>query len=927
MPLNPGVRLGPYEIVSAIGAGGMGEVYKARDTRLDRTVAIKVLPSSVGDDPARRQRLEREARAVSSLDHPHICALYDVGRERIADPGTPGPARDIDYLVMQYLEGETLATRLERGALPVDEALRTGAQIADALAAAHRRGIVHRDLKPGNVMLTRAGARLLDFGLAKSATSVAGLPTASAANDMTRAAPLTSERTIVGTLQYMAPEQLEGKEVDARTDIFALGAVLYEMVAGQRAFAGDSSATLIAAILTAQPRPLTGIAPLAPAALSRVTERCMAKDPEDRWQSSGDLAFELRSLQAPSVESVAAPVPAHARRRYAALIPWGIAALAVVLAFAVPRLTSTRTSSGAPDIRLSVLPPVGHEFSTDVADYDPDFAMSPDGTQIAFVTIDAAGARHLWVRNLSAIEARQLPGTEGARQPFWSPDGRSVGYVGSTGLTRVPAAGGPPQVFTSDRTVRLDSNVSWGSAGQILFDRVSIVEGAPTTGLSVVDETGGEARPVPRGDHAVSELAQRYPVFLPDGRHFIYLGWSAEPSERGIFLGSLDSDQRTLLVKTGFRAAFVKPDLLVYVRERALVAQRLVLDPPGLVGGPRVVVEGLALEAIPGQATYAVSESGTILYRTRTRAIVSELQWVDRTGRMIQTAAERASDITAALSPDNRTAATTRIQTSAATEERPPGNIWLVDLQRGIPTRLTLDSSTVDENPVWSPDGKRIAYASHRGSGLAEVLVQPVGEGGRGKVLATGGRNLHPIDWSRDGDRLLLHAYATGSGADDMDLWVLPVRDNATPVPFIQGPFAQAQGQFSPDGRFVAYSSDESGRTEVYVRAFPTGEGRRQISAQGGAQPRWRSDGREIFYVSPSGTVMAVALSVSSSELTAGSPVPLFTEPSLRVNNSMFFYGGAAGYDVSRDGKRFLVNRLIREPTAGPLHVVLNAVR
>ena len=909
MALTAGTRLGPYEITSAIGAGGMGEVYRARDTRLDRTVAIKVLPDSLGSDPSLRQRFEREARAISSLDHPNICGLFDIGQEG-----------GRDYLVMQYLDGATLASRLERGPLPVNDALRIGAQIADALAVAHRRGIVHRDLKPANVMLTQGGAvrqgsphaTLLDFGLAKgSAISVS--------TGMGETMPaLTAERTILGTLHYMAPEQVEGREADSRSDIFALGAVLYEMLTGRRAFPGDSPASVIAAVMSSEPKPLLEVAPLTPPALDRVVARCLAKSPDERWQSASDLSFELRTLaeSRASSESVRAGNARHVLPVSALTAVFGVVAGAGIALW----LTAARPAPPLREVRFSLAPPPGHEFAASVANFDIDFAVSPDGNQVAFVTQDTSGVQRLWVRPMSSETARPIQGTEAASHPFWSPDSKFIGFRSEAGICRVELPDGAPQVIAPAAFVDGDSKGSW-TAGRILFESAQMTDGKSIRSLFSIPDSGGQVTPIPRGKHPDSETGQRYPAALPDGRHFIYLSWAPRPEDRGIYLGSFDSDERTLLGRSGFRAEFVSPDLLLYIRDRALVAQRISIDSRRTVGDAKIIVEQLALEGIPGQAGFRASDSGTVGYRTRTREVESELRWIDRKGNASEPLGPKSSEITTSLSPDERLVATTRLVVSAR-EERLPGNIWLFDLRRSVSSRFTLDGSRIDENPVWSPDGRTIAYASHRHLALAEVRVQNATEPGLGTLLFNPVENFHPIDWSPDGKYLLLQGYGTGTGADNIDLWVVEPSEGAKPRPIVAQPQLQAQGQFSRDGKWLAYTSNESGRPEIYIRAFPSGQARTQVSSNGGAQPRWRGDSRELFYVGPDGTLMAVPLNADG---VPGPPVALFKEPSLRVNNYVFFYGGAAVYAPSRDGQRFLVNRMTREPAAGPIQIVVDA--
>jgi Tol biopolymer transport system component len=904
--LAAGTTVGAYEIRDSLGAGGMGEVYRARDTRLDRAVAIKVLPELFAADPDRLARFEREAKSVAQLSHPNILNIFDFGVD--------GPTT---YAVMELLDGEPLSERLARGPIPPRKAIEYGIQIASGLAAAHGRGIVHRDIKPANLFITHDDrVKILDFGLAK--------PIEFAASDVT-AAGTTAAGLVMGTVGYMAPEQVRAQATDHRSDIFALGAVLYEMIAGHRAFRGESPADTISAILNSDPPDLEPSASAAPPALERIVRRCLEKKPELRFQSAQDLAFALETLSSRSSGATAATVPASRARGVAAALPWIVAVLAVAAAAAawVWRTESARPPMGAGEVRLALLPPVGLEFAQDASDFNPEYAVSPDGRQVLFVAVDASGVSSLWIRDLGSVTPWQIAGATGASRAFWSADGRQVVYITEAGLVRISVGGGTPQGISTGRVMpALNSDVAWGAAGTILFEADAPDGGVVVKRLFAVPEAGGTAVPVARDPSQPTEQAQRYPVFLADGRRFLYLSWTPDPANRAIFLASLDGGPGTRLVGTGFAAGFVAPDILLYIKESALVAQRFSASNGTLAGEPRTVVSGLALEAIPGGASFAPSPSGVIAYRSRSRNLASELRWISRQGR-VEPASLTASDITVALSPDNRLAAFTRVMTSSSRDDRFPSNVWLFDLIRGVSSRLTVDPNATDENPLWSPDGSEIAYATHSGGALAEVYVQSAMREGKPRRLAAGPENFHPVHWGRHG--LLLQAYATGGGSDDIDLWTLSTESGARPRPFIREPGNQSQGQFSPDGRWVAYTSNESGRPQVYARAFPAGTPRLQISSDGGAQPRWRPDGRELFFVSPAGTVMAVALA-GDDALTPGPPVALFSEPSLKTNNNVFFYGGGAAYDVSRDGQRFLVSRLTAQPSAGPIQVVINAI-
>ena len=629
--------------------------------------------------------------------------------------------------------------------------------------------------------------------------------------------------------------------------------------------------------------------------------------------------FRTRSLTEPSQI-----VPAVAEQRRRQVPPGWLAAAAAGAALGVAAalwFNPSKNDRPASEVRLTILPPSGYEFAGSIARFEGDFAVSPDGQNVAFITTDAAGVQRLWIRSVASMTPRLISGTEGADRPFWSPDSKFIGFATEAGICRVALPDGTLQVIAPAAAVDGDSKGSW-SGDTILFETLESDGGQSVRSISRVAASGGTVSRVSRGKHPEVETGQRYPDILPDGRHFIYLSWAGDPQQRGIYLGSLDSEDRTLLVRGGFRAEFVGADTLLYIRDRSLVAQRVSIESRSLVGEPRIIVEQLALEGIPGQAAFAASDAGTIVYRTISREVESELRWIDRKGSASEPLVAKASDISVSLSPDERRVAVTRL-VSSPSEERLPGNIWLFDLVRRVSSRFTLDGARIDENPVWSPDGRRIAYASHRQLALAEVRLQDASEPGNGTLLFQPIENFHPIDWSADGKYLLLQGYGTGTGADNMDLWIVEPRPGATPQAIVKQPKLQSQGQFSPDGKWLAYTSDESGRSEVYLRSFPSGTARTQVSSSGGAQPRWRGDGRELFYVAADGTMMAVSLGADDTPAT---PVRLFTEPSLKVNNSVFFYGGAAAYDVSADGSRFLINRMTKQPAAGPLQMVINAL-
>ena len=892
MAISTGTRLGPYEILAPLGAGGMGEVYRARDTRLDRTVAIKVLLSDVSASPEARQRFEREAKTISQLSHPHICALYDVGSYE-----------GIEYLVMEYLEGETLSDRLARGPLPLEQTLRHGIEIADALDKAHRQGIVHRDLKPGNVMLTKSGVKLLDFGLAKLRQGESQ-PLASRLSALaTQGTPLTAEGTILGTLQYMAPEQLEGREADARTDIFAFGAVLYEMATGRRAFAGKSQASLIAAILEHEPEPISGVQPMTPPALDRVVKTCLAKDPEERWQTAHDIGVQLRwILEARSQTDVAAPPGAAAarwkNRERAAWIVSGLLLLALVGSLAALFRIGRREPATAPATRFAILPPGKSTFTAPGESASSQPALSPDGRSLAFVAYAGGGQHLIWVRPLDSLAAQPLAGTEDSSYPFWSPDGKSLGFFAHGKLKRIAVSGGPPQTLCDASAGR---GAAWSRDGVIIF--------TPTQAEALyrIPAGGGAVTPVTTLDSSREESSHRWPSFLPDGRRFLYWTRSRRAANNGIRVGSLDSKDVTSLLPADGMAAYVRPGHLLFVRQGALLAQPF--DPRSLKleGESLRVAEPLGYGNPPGYATFSVADSGVLAYVPGVSPN-RELVWFDRSGKELGSVGEPWIYISPALSPDEK-----RVAVGVRDPRAASADIWLVDLARGIRSRFTFDPAN-ETTARWSPDGSRVVFSSNR-AGFTDFYEKSSSGAGEEKPVFRSDQDKFLTDWSQDGRFL---AYHTPSPKTGWDVWVLPLSGDRKPIPFVQTEFSEAQGQFSPDGKWLAYASDESGIFEVYVRPFPAPGGKWQVSTSGGTQPQWRRDGKELFYLSEEGKLAAVEVK-SGSTFDASAPRPLFQA---RFPTASAPFGRT--YTVTADGQRFLVTRLMEEDRAIPITVVLN---
>ena len=833
MALTFGTRLGPYEILAPIGAGGMGDVYKARDTRLDRIVAVKVANEHFSE------RFEREARAVAALNHSRICTLHDVGP---------------NYLVMEYIEGAPL-----KGPLPLDQALKYAAQICDALDAAHKKGITHRDLKPANILLARSGIKLLDFGLAKIGQTAP-------ASEATLTLALTGRNEIVGTLYYMSPEQLQpqrtGQEVDARSDIFSFGLVLYELLTGKRAMEGSSPASVIAAIME---RPAPSIADVAPAALDRVLKKCLAKDPDARWQTARDLKDELEWIASTSGETATAPGRVAVQRPQAWMIASGVLALGLGAALWNWAAWSQR-SADAPMNQFAILPPEKASFSD-------DFAISPNGRQIAFAANTGQDAS-LWLRQLNALTARPLSGTEDAVKPFWSPDSRSIGFFARGKLRKIDLAGGPAQIL-ADAT--MPHGGTWSRSGVMVF-------GPRIGALFTVPANGGEASPLAHLDR----LKPDSPSFLPDGRHFFF---SLLDHQSGVYVGSLDSKEVKQVLHRGLAIGYSPPGYLLFLLESALMAQAFDAGNLSTSGEPFVIAEHA------GAASVSASET---LVFTNPIANRTHLVWVDRNGKQISEAAPPGDYSDVALSPDGRQVAFNGTDLAGF-------KVWLRDLERGVTSRFTF-SSQIANIPVWSPDGNTVAFATSTGEGgLLNVGQRRSNMSDPESVLLQLNAlpRMFPTDWSSDGRYL---TYFRTDANTQLDQWALPMFGDRKPFPYAQSPSNESQGQFSPDGKWMAYVSDQSGIDEIYVAAFPAPAGLRLVSTGGGDRPRWRRDGQELFYAAPDHKLMAVSVKTGAT-FEAGAPHALFEikVPSGQRNGQI--------YSVSAGGQRFLLTAPLEVPS------------
>jgi eukaryotic-like serine/threonine-protein kinase len=887
--LLTGRRLGTYQVHERIGSGGMGEVYRARDTKLGRDVAIKILPRLFTSDLDRLARFEREARVLASLNHPHIGAIYGL--------------EDVDgvrALVLELVDGETLAERIAHGPIPLNETLTIARQIAEALEAAHEKGIIHRDLKPANIKVTPDGiVKVLDFGLARI---VMASDMASDSRGPTITIEGTREGLVMGTAAYMSPEQARGQSVDKRTDIWAFGCVLYEMLTTRLAFDAETVSDTIAAVLEREPE-WAALPAATPPSIHRLLRRCLCKDAKRRLHDISDAQIELEDALGDLVRAhdaralgstIAVAATGHTRRRNVWISALLLLALGGAAAFTVAYLRPAVVADDA--TQFVVLPPDGAAFGESVADRVPSFAISPDGRRLVFLATDPSGRRALWARQIRSLTAEPLAGTEGASFPFWSPDGSFIGFFAQGKLKKVALAGGAPLTLAD---AHAGVGGTWNRAGVIVFS----ADGRGP--LFRVSDAGGVPVAVTALDAERHERAHVLPQFLPDGRHFIYLVRASQP-QGGVYVASLESRETKRLLTTTQKGMFAAPGYLLFLRAGTLLAQTFDATALHTSGEPVPIVESVAFSSVDGRAAYSVSESGVLAYRASGIPGTSQLLWTDRSGTRL-TAVGAAGDYTSfRLSPDESVLAAELHDLRTGT-----GDLWLLDLKRGSTSRFTFDGSHNNE-PVWSPDGTEVVFAGRSQSdGVPNLHYKPTASGSEtDEPLLPSGPGRIPTDWSFDGRHILFEETHPKTRTD---LWILQMPDRK-PSSYLQTEFVERSGRFSPDGHWIAYVSNETGRDEVFVRSFPAASRKSQISIDGGVAPQWRRDGKELFYVSPNGTFKSVTVG-TTPRFDPGPPRVLFTA---RIRNE--------DYSLSRDGQRVLLNPIPLDSTvpAPPITVVIN---
>jgi eukaryotic-like serine/threonine-protein kinase len=874
MAISPGTQLGSYEVISAVGAGGMGEVYKARDTRLERIVAVKVLSSHLSSSPELKARFEREARAISSLQHPNICVLYDVGHDA---------ASGFDYLVMEYLEGETLAVRLQRGALPTEQLLRIATEIADALDRAHRQGIVHRDLKPGNVILTKAGAKLLDFGLAKPGGPGSGLSVSAAATQTAHADPITQRGVMVGTMQYMSPEQIEGHEADARSDIFAFGALLYEMATGQRAFAGKSQASIIAAILTTEPPPLSQVQNTASsAALESLIRTCLAKDPDERYQSAHDLVVQLRWIG--KNDSAVLPLmergKARLRRRW---MEYAIAAGLILLAGAGGWWAHSRTNA-LPDLHTAIALPADTSLP---AFSQPVLTWSPDGSTVVYSGAKPDGTLALYQRRLDNFSAAPIQGTERAYAPIFSSDGRWVVFSTFDGIFKVPLSGGAPTRLAGGFS---NVGIAWGEGDVIYYARWA-------RGIKALNPNG-EERQITQPTGQDGDRSHVWPFALPGGKALLFTCWTGGSfDDARIEAVNLADGKRTVLVKGGTYGYFVDGHLL-FARAGNLYAVKMDLDRLQVEGAPVQVLQGVATGAANGDTRIAISPQGHLAYVAGSfEGIPRELVILDRKGN--------AEKVTQQVQPFGQPALSHDGKTVIATIETSVFDIWQLDRRRDTLTRVTFGGD--DNNPRWSPDGRKFAYTSSKNAGIDQIYVFDVATA-TDVQISNDPETKSVESWLPDGSGVVI---TRRNPKSEEDVELLTLADKKL-RPLVAEPFRQGSAQVSPDGKWLAYISNESGRDEIFLRALNGGP-KVQLSRDGGGFPRWAPNGREVIFFSKE-KLVSVPLTFSP-QAEAGKPVTLFSD--FRTWNGM---------QILPDG-RILTARELDTRRQTTINLVLNWTR
>jgi eukaryotic-like serine/threonine-protein kinase len=880
MSIAPGSRLGVYEVLSPLGAGAMGEVWRARDTRLSREVALKVLPESLSRDHDRLQRFEREAQVLASLNHPNIAAIYGVEE-----------ATGATALVLELVEGPTLDERIKQGRLPADEAVAIARQIAEALEFAHERGVVHRDLKPANVKLSPDGrVKVLDFGLAKAmAADVSGRSDSAISPTVTSLGTIAG--VVLGTAAYMAPEQARGSSVDRRADIWSFGAVLWEMLTGKRAFEGDTVSDTLASVLRA-PIEWKDLPPATPRGVVRLLERCLERDSKKRLRDIGEARIALETLGAEPEAAAVAAAPSAPQRSAVKTIAWAVATVVI----AISAVAIVGFMRQAPLLQ----PVVRFQIAADAKLASMSWPrISPDGRTVAFLGRDTNGKQSIWVRPIDAFAPFQLQDTEGAARFFWSPDSRYVAYfIGRSQLKKSPVAGGPAQLIGEADG---GADGSWGAGGEILFD------GRATDALRRVAASGGSATQATHPDEAKGEAGHAWPFFLPDGRHYLFLAMTKRVGEKAtICVGSLDKPGSTPLTPTDSRAEYANGYLL-YVLQGTLVARRF--DPDKLVvsGEPIPLVEKVAVDA-NNTASFSSSDNGVLTFVQGETAVASELVWMDRSGKELGKIGTPGPYSDVELSPDG-----TRLAYGFA-DKSGTQDIWVRDLKREVASRLTFDPRN-DVWPVWSPDGRRIVFASDRGGHIALFMRDANGTGTEQPVYGSDDSEVGAIDWSQDGRRLSLDILPPSRR---WDIKLLEMDGGGKqPSDYLVTDASERNGHFSPDGRYLAYMSNESGTNEVYVQTVPPGGGKWQISNGGGGQPQWRGDGKELFYLSPGDTLQAVPVAIGGT-FEPGIPKALFKQSMERGNIPRNCFSPAA------DGQRFVVNASRDTGQSKPFSVILN---